>query len=279
MPASSKISQPCSRLPKPPAHIPSSAPLSAPTTTRRISSKTASSEPSARSIWKAPKRGGRRILGCPTGRQRATSRSRPSTSWTLTTWNWTKARNPRPPSSGSWPTAPEYGFILRYPTDKSATTGIGLRALALPLRRQRGRLRHSGKRSLPRRVARRNVPRPGLKPLRSFPQLHPSAAALSETCPLRNRETKMPSRPTRKAALRPPFARSGYRKNLQHPGLNNRDRHRRAHDEQTQHEAADEHARIRQRADHLARARGLELVLGQPTASSIPESSGAPGPR
>ena len=29
----------------------------------------------------------------------------------------------------------EYGFILRYPTDKSATTGIGYE-LALPLRRK-----------------------------------------------------------------------------------------------------------------------------------------------
>lgn len=81
----------------------------------------------------------------------------------------------------------EYGFILRYPTDKSATTGIGLRALALPLRRQRGRLRHSGKRSLPRRVARRNVPRPGLKPLRSF-----SATAPFRSRPLRNLPSPKP---------------------------------------------------------------------------------------
>lgn len=81
----------------------------------------------------------------------------------------------------------EYGFILRYPTDKSATIGIGLRALALPLRRQRGRLRHSGKRSLPRRVARRNVPRPGLKPLRSF-----SATAPFRSRPLRNLPSPKP---------------------------------------------------------------------------------------
>ena len=62
-----------------------------------------------------------------------------------------------------------------------------LRALALPLRRQRGRLRHSGKRSLPRRVARRNVPRPGLKPLRSF-----SATAPFRSRPLRNLPSPKP---------------------------------------------------------------------------------------
>ena len=89
----------------------------------------------------------------------------------------------------------------------------------------------------------------------------------------------MPSRPTRKAALRPPFARSGYRKNLQHPGLNNRDRHRRAHDEQTQHEAADEHAQHPRSALIIWPAREVSISwLGHPAASSIPGWSGCTRP-
>ncbi len=62
-----------------------------------------------------------------------------------------------------------------------------VRALALPLRGQRGRLRHSGKRSLPRRVARRNVPRPGLKPPAPF-----SATAPFRSRPLRNLPSPKP---------------------------------------------------------------------------------------
>ncbi len=106
------------------AHIPSSAPLSAPTTTRRISSKTASSGPSARSIWKAPKPRRPPHSGLPHRAPASTRPVSPSTSWTLTTWNWTRARKRRPQQWLMIHCA-EYGFILRYPTDKSATTGIG----------------------------------------------------------------------------------------------------------------------------------------------------------
>ena len=71
------------------------------TTTRRISSKTASSEPSARSIWKAPKPRRLPRSGWHLQVPASTRPVSPSTSWTLTIWNWTKARKRRPPSNGS----------------------------------------------------------------------------------------------------------------------------------------------------------------------------------
>ena len=75
----------------------------------------------------------------------------------------------------------EYGFILRYPTDKSATTGIGY---------EPWHYRYVGKEAasdIAESVARRNVPRPGLKPLRSF-----SATAPFRSRPLRNLPSPKP---------------------------------------------------------------------------------------
>ncbi len=121
--ASSKSSQPCSRLPRPPAH-PIICSSSAPTTTRRNLFENRIRQRRARGIWKAPKP--RRLPR--SGWHLQVPEHQTGLAVDIMDADYTEldeGQEETATQQGSWLTAPSNGFILRYPTDKSATTGIG----------------------------------------------------------------------------------------------------------------------------------------------------------
>ena len=120
MPASSKISQPCSRLPKPPAHIPfrtydyqENLFENRIERAEREEHLEGTEAEEAAAFWVAPPGASEHQTGLAVDIVDADYLELDEGQESTATQQWLMAH------------CTEYGFILRYPTDKSATTGIG----------------------------------------------------------------------------------------------------------------------------------------------------------